>query len=44
MSPGVSVRISVDVTPGVGVPMTKIEEVKVALRELGLSEDIKIDE
>ncbi|MGH8652206.1 MAG: hypothetical protein ACREYE_08530 [Gammaproteobacteria bacterium] len=43
-TPGVSVHISVDVTPGVGVPMTKIEEVKVALRELGLSEDIKIDE
>jgi hypothetical protein len=39
---GVSVRVSVDVTPSAGVPMTKIEEVKVALRELGVDENVVV--
>ena len=40
---GLSVRVSVDVKPNSAIPMTKVEEMKVALRELGLPEDVKLE-
>lgn len=44
-SPGaLTIHVSVDVRPKEGVPKTKIDEIKVALRELGLPEDIRIED
>ena len=41
---GLRLMLTVDVRPDDGVSKTKIEETKVALRELGLSEDVDIRE
>lgn len=42
-SGALTIHVSVDVRPKDGVSKAKIDEVKVALRELGLSEDVKIE-
>jgi hypothetical protein len=43
-SPGaLTIHVSVDVRPQGGVPKTKIDEIKVALRELGLDENVRIE-
>jgi hypothetical protein len=34
--------VSIDVAPPGGTTLSKVEETKVALRELGLSEDVKV--
>ena len=44
-SPGaLTIHVSVDVRPKGGIPKTKIDEVKVALRELGLEENVRISD
>ena len=42
-SGALTIHVSVDVRPKDGVSKAKIDEVKVALRELGLPEDVKIE-
>jgi len=41
---GMKVTVTVDVAPAGGVPKSKIDEMRVALRELGLSETIQVTE
>jgi hypothetical protein len=41
---GLKLTLTVDVNPEDGVPKAKIEAMKVALRELGMSEDIDVGE
>lgn len=41
-SGGLKLKVSVDVQPPGGTTVSKVEETKVALRELGLSEDINL--
>ena len=41
-SGGLNLIVSVDVEPPGGTTVSKVEETKVALRELGLSEDIAL--
>ena len=41
---GMKVTVTVDVAPAGGVPNSKIDEMRVALRELGLSETILVTE
>ena len=43
-SDGMKVTVTVDVTPTTGVAKSKIDETRIALRELGLSETIKTTE
>lgn len=39
---GLKLTLTVDVRPDDGVPKAKIEETKVALRELGMCEDVDV--
>ncbi len=41
---GVTVRMSVEITPTGGVSPQRVEEAKAALRELGLEGDLEADE
>jgi hypothetical protein len=40
---GLMLTLKVEITPEGGVSKQKVDEIKVALRELGLSDDISLD-
>lgn len=42
-SSGLKIAINVTVTPDEGIPEQKIEETRVALQELGLNDDVKVE-
>ena len=43
IGPGLRIRVDVEVTDESGISEQKVEETRVALRELGLDDDVRVE-